>query len=170
MKICALLLYFIALSLPLVAHGENFNYLKQIKTRYGLVVFKPDPNDESLLSDLFINGKKLAKTSGSIAKKWEIGSQDVLLVQDSSNGSSCEANFSLIIIENKVVTISEDFGNCSDLPEISRIKDTLLIKFPRMNRNNPSETEQYENGKLYGMIFSKAKGEETKKVRGELKM
>lgn len=171
MNIRAWLHCLIALSLPLVAYGEDLNYVYHIKTRYGLVVLKANPDEYPLPNtDLIINGKKITKTADVIVNKIAIGSQDILLLQDTSGGTSCPALFTLVIIEKKVLSVSESFGNCSDQPVVSMIKDTLLIKFPRVNRFASAETEQFENGKLYGLVFSGVKGEEGKKVRGEIKI
>lgn len=161
------ILFLAVLVAPISAYcAEPLESLEQMKTRYGIVSVKPAEFGDR---DVYINEKKLPISDHLIAieKKWEIGAKDILLISTSSGGSACASSYVFLIVSQKQAVASADFGNCSDMPDVSRIKDTILVKFPRMSRNNPAETTQYDNGKVYGKIFQPAN---RIKKQGEVKL
>lgn len=134
----------------------------KVKTRYGIVSVKK-PAEYGDDSEIYINEKKLPVRSAyiSIDKKWEIGDKDILLISTSMGGNGCASFYVFLVITEKQAVTSEESGNCG-MPEISRIKDSIFVKFPRMNLNVPAETTQYENGKVYGKSFQTKKVDELK--------
>lgn len=136
---------------------------EKVTTRYGIVSVKK-PAEYGDDSEIYINEKKLPVRNAyiSIDKKWEIGNEDILLISTSMGGNGCASFYVFLVITEKQAVTSEESGNCG-MPEISRIKDSIFVKFPRMNLNVPAEITQYENGKVYGT------SSQTKKV-GELKL
>ncbi|MDD5395564.1 MAG: hypothetical protein PHE17_21280 [Thiothrix sp.] len=119
-------------------------------TRYGLISVA---EGEYVEGYIYINKKKspFGDMYIGLEDKWEIGTKDVLLISSGGRGTSCGAIYHFLIIENKQAAFSASFGNCS-VPEVTKIGETILVKFPRMNRYNPAETAQYENGKVTGMV------------------
>lgn len=156
--------FFLSLAVFVAPISAYCASLEQMKTRYGVVSVK-GANDSG--QDIYINTKKLPISDQyiGIEKKWEVGAKDILLISTASGGTGCPSTYVFLIVTEKQAITSESFGNCNDMPEVSRIKDTILVKFPRMSRSNPAETTQYDNGKVYGKIFQPANG--TKK-QGEM--
>lgn len=152
--------------------GESLEDLDHAKTRYAKVTVEPVPGDDSL-KQLAINGTVLPIPEGysdvyvSIEKKWEIGSRDVLLISTATGGNACPSLYYFVVMEPEQAHVSETFGNCAESPEVTRIKDTILVKFPRVSRFAPAETAEYDDGKVYGMKFSNS---DNKEHPGELTM
>ena len=171
MKIRAFVLILAIFIVPISAYcTEKLESLEAMETRYGLVSM--GQGKYTLSNIVYFNKKKLPVDEGSghsIKKKWVIGSKDILLVSEYSGGNACPANYFFLIVTKNQIVISEIFGNCSEMPEISRIKDTILVKFPRGSRYAPAETVQYDNGKAYGMIKRIINGKMVANP-GELKM
>lgn len=128
---------------------EKLEWLKKMNTRYGVVSVKKDA--ENYGDELFVNKRKLPISDAiiSIAKKWEIGDKDILLISTSGGGNACESFYNFLIVTKNQVVASEQFGNCGS-PDISKIKDSILLRFSRQSRYAPAETVEYDNGKVYG--------------------
>ena len=133
--------------------GDQLESLDRIKTRFGTVEVREKDYEERTIH---IKNKALPIKEFiiSIEKKWEIGGRDVLLILTSDRSSFCPATYSFLILTARQAITSEQFGNCSDIPDVSKTGNSILVKFPRMNRNAPAETVEYDDkdGNIYGMI------------------
>lgn len=90
-----------------------FGYDKQAKTRFGLVSVRED--DMRLL----FKGKPVTpaiegNSSLSIVAHYEIGTSDVLLLQN-TGGTACPALFHFITVSAAGVRVTPEFGTCSDI-------------------------------------------------------
>lgn len=147
---------------------EELENLKEVNTRYGVVTVI----DDGMYETIYINKKKIDLEGASrilIGKKWEIEAKDILLISTSNGCGSCNPDYVFLIITGKNVVASEQFGNGMP-PDVSKIKNTILVKFPRYNRNSPAETVQYDNGKVYGKSDRAKYGKSLHSKKGELEL
>jgi len=91
----------------------TFGYEKSVKTRFGVISVRPDDNL------LLFKGKPIAPSiegnNGlSIVANYEMGKQDVVLVQN-DGGSACAALFRFLTITGSGIRVSPEFGTCSDI-------------------------------------------------------
>lgn len=61
-------------------------------------------------------------------------SKSFVLVHESSGGNSCPGFFYVLEIAETKVIASSSFGTCSDLPEVTFTRDSLLVALPDARR------------------------------------
>lgn len=91
----------------------TFGYEKAVKTRFGVISVRPDDNL------LLFKGKPIApaiegNNGLSIVANYEMGKQDVVLVQN-DGGSACPALFRFLTITASGVRVGPEFGTCTDI-------------------------------------------------------
>lgn len=91
----------------------TFGYEKSVKTRFGVISVRPDDNL------LLFKGKPIApaiegNNGLSIVASYEMGKQDVVLVQN-DGGSACPALFRFLTITGSGIRVSPEFGTCTDI-------------------------------------------------------
>jgi hypothetical protein len=151
MKASRLLAGWFLAALSLTPHlliaGEVLLSKSEMSSRFGqLKVF--ERLDEKVL---FIGKKQLPLSDHSvdIAGKWQLGVKDVFLVSMSSGGNFCPATYAFVSVESKLVSVTEAFGNCSDLPEVKRLGTRILVKFGRMSRSQPAVVVEFDDGAVF---------------------
>lgn len=119
--ICSALLW----AFPILSFAGS----EEAVTRYGKVSVRQSGPDEKAL---FIERTKLPISDYLVAveRKLEIGERDVLFVSTGSGGNACPAMYVFVVLERGSATVSEPFGNCSDLPKLTRAGDRVMVEFP----------------------------------------
>lgn len=119
-----------------------FGYDKQAKTRFGLVSVRED--DMRLL----FKGKPVTpaiegNSSLSIVAQYEMGANDVLLLQN-SGGTGCPALFHFITVNAAGLRATPEFGTCSDIiyPSLDEKTATVTVAMPGFMGPAQSEAEQ----------------------------
>lgn len=100
------------------AHGADmetvvFGYKKSESTRFGKVVIREQDN-RLMFRGAAVTPALLGAYPSTIVAKYEIGTTDVLLVQE-TGGTSCPAQFRLIIVAREGIRSTDAFGSCSDV-------------------------------------------------------
>lgn len=123
--------------LPLLAiAGEELLGKSEMSSRFGQLKVLNTGDQQQL----FIGKKSMPIKDHfvSIEKIWQIASKDVFLISMASGGSACPATYAFIVLESKVASLSDSFGNCSDLPNVERLGNRIVVKFGRRSRDNPA--------------------------------
>jgi len=58
-----------------------------------------------------------------------VGTREVHIFTLASGGTACAATYSFLIVEEGKATVSEPFGNCNDLPKLSRAGSHVIMEF-----------------------------------------
>jgi hypothetical protein len=101
-------------------------YEKSVKTRFGTLAVQADN------VSLQMNGKPVlpgvaGNNSLSIAASYELGSTDVVLVQN-TGGSGCPAMYSFITLTKTNLRATPEFGTCSDIVRVtSDLKSAVTV-------------------------------------------
>lgn len=109
--------------------------------------FTEAKNKKAILYDgkIVYEDKQDIYFSINLKKVFSIGSDKVALVELSYGGVMCPASYIFLTAKpNGDVLISEQFGNCSDLPKITKKGNDIVVRFP----GNPPETWVYQNGRV----------------------
>ena len=108
-----------------------------VETRFGMVGVSNNT--------LTFRGKaiepKVAGNSGlsvATAKVCQIGEADLVLVTD-IGGTLCPARFRVAMFTRESVTVSEPFGNCSEVIEGRLSGDSLILTQPSLERSDVSD-------------------------------
>lgn len=91
----------------------------------------------------------LSDYQGQVEKRWELGSNDVYLVSLASGGVACPSTYAFVTVSADKAVSTEPFGNCSDVPQVARVGDRVVVKFPRMSREAPATVIEYDKGDVY---------------------
>lgn len=123
-----------------------FGYEKQVKTRFGMVNVREE--DKRLL----FKGKPVVpaiegNSSLSIVANYEIGTNDVLLLQN-TGGTACPALFHFITINAAGVRTTPEFGTCSDIIYPTMNTETATLTVAMVGFMGPFEPEA-EKRKAY---------------------
>jgi hypothetical protein len=99
----------------------------ELSTRHGKLSTSTD-------NVLLFNGKPVkpevqGNNSLSFVEKFQLGNTDVVLVQD-NGGSACPAQYHFVTVAASGIRVSPSFGSCSDLAEVSRKGDQILVSMP----------------------------------------
>lgn len=86
--------------------------------------------------DILVDGQLLQKDtqdqSDSIYGTYSIPSASIALIEYNSGGSLCPAQFAAVIFGPKI-SLTKEFGTCSDLPLVSVSGNSLIVTLPDMN-------------------------------------
>lgn len=96
-----------------------------------------------------VKGKTVFKdeefSSLGIKKTYSLAGKSVGLVQLNSGGTACPAEYVFVTVgSDGAASVTNKFGNCSDMPKISKQGEKITLAFP----GNPAETWIYVNGKI----------------------
>ena len=112
-----------------------------------LSIVRAGPED-GLTLELRLNGKKVSDVDGTMYAGFKahfrgLDSGEVVVMWASDGGSGCPAQFRLVrIIEEARVSLTDEFGDCSDSPNItleSLPEERILLRFPGYYRLSQQE-------------------------------
>ncbi|HEX8558618.1 MAG TPA: hypothetical protein VF668_10965 [Pyrinomonadaceae bacterium] len=107
-----------------------------------LAIVRPEP-DGGMEMELRLNGRKVADVDGALYAGFKahfrgMDSGEVVVMRVSDGGSGCPAQFRLVrVVDESRVTLTEEFGDCSDSPDITLRQlpeEELLFRFPGFYR------------------------------------
>jgi hypothetical protein len=104
-----------------------FGYDKSTRTRFGALAIREQDNRLTLRGTLV--APEIVDTDAlSIVAKYEIGSTDVVLLQE-TGGTACPALFRFVTISKQGMRSTEAFGSCSDViyPRFNEAKITVSM-------------------------------------------
>lgn len=80
---------------------------------------------------------------------FNVGNRVLLIISLSEGGNACPAYYKIINIQDKQnITVTKEFGTCSDLIQARLEKNSLSITMPAMHPDNPNGNWEYHEGKL----------------------
>lgn len=138
----ALLLCAAATLVPSVARAQAASkeeLVDSVLTRAGTLAIVRAAPEEGLTLELRLDGKKVGVVDGTMHAGFRahfrgFGDGEVLVLAGSDGGSGCPAMFRIVrIIEEARVSMTEEFGDCSDSPNItleSLPEERILLRFP----------------------------------------
>lgn len=131
----------------LVIAGEELLGKSEINSRFGQlkVVRTGDEQQLSIGKNLIPIKDHLVQIDG----RWQIDEKDVFLISMASGGNACPATYAFVVLERRVASVSESFGNCSDLPNVQRLGNRVLVKFGRMSSDNPAVVVEFDDGATF---------------------
>ncbi len=112
-----------------------------------LVIVRAGP-EQGLSLDLRLEGKKVADVDGAMSAGFMahfrgLEGGEVVIMWVSDGGSGCPAQFRVIrIVDEAKVSLSDEFGDCSDSPNItleSLPEERILLRFPGYYRLSQQE-------------------------------
>lgn len=100
---------------------------EEIPTRFGKLTI----NDENVLSynNRAVSPEIRGNYSLGMVDAYQLSGADVVLLQD-SGGTACPAQFYLVTTSVNGVQSTPAFGTCSDLIEIKRTGESIVITMP----------------------------------------
>lgn len=109
------------------SNQQQVAFVEDIPTRFGSLKITDD-------NMLFYNNRPLnpeiqGNTSLSTVGSYQIGSSDVVLIQD-NGGTACPALLYFVNISKNGVMSTSPFGTCSDLVEAKQVADTISVTMP----------------------------------------
>lgn len=99
--------------------------------------------------------KDLLAVAPSISQEWDLGAHEVYLLSDDTGGAGCPATYFLLNVQKEVASVSENFGNCSDVPEMTAKDGEIVIHFGTFG-TAPESTIRFADGKVFSSEDSKA--------------
>lgn len=122
---------------------------EQVATRSGQLTYLIN-EDQGYGFKILLNQKIIYVNDDSkyldFKRVFNTSNADVVLVEEQSGGTACEATYRLIIIKaNGQFVKSSSFGNCSTKPNIKQSGDVITIKFPKIGPDK-SENISYNKG------------------------
>lgn len=149
----ALLLCASAMLAPSAARAQTASkeeLVDSVLTRAGTLTIVRAAPEEGLTLELRLNGKKVDVVDGTMHAgfrahfRW-FGDGEILVLAGSDGGTGCPAMFRIVrIVEEARVSMTEEFGDCSDSPNItleSLPEERLLLRFPGYYRLRPEGEE-----------------------------
>lgn len=70
-----------------------------------------------------------------------------VLVSESTGGNGCPAMFAIVEMQGDAITVSDQFGNCSDIVKAEAKDDSLVVTMPKFDGTG-EETTTFRNGHL----------------------
>ena len=117
---------------------------EDIPTRFGSLKI----NDENML--LFknrpLNPEIQGNSSLSVVGTYQLGSNDVVLIQD-NGGTACPAQLYFVTTSASGVKATSAFGTCSDLIEAKQVSDSISVTMPGFMGPFESEAAQKKAAK-----------------------
>jgi hypothetical protein len=133
---------------PARAQAANEETADSVLTRAGtLAIVRAGPED-GLTLELRLNGKKVAVVDGTMSAGFKahfrgLDDGEVVVMWGSDGGSGCPATFRIVrIVDEARVSLTEEFGDCSDSPNItleSLPEERILLRFPGYYRLSARE-------------------------------
>lgn len=104
-----------------------------LQVRGGKLLIKGESGSEQ---QLLFNGKKLRDGDGyslSIEGKYAVGNSDVVLIMNNSGGTACPVQYFFVSVTSQgAVTMTPEFGTCSDLAKPKQNGQNIEFSLPRM--------------------------------------
>ncbi len=150
----ALLLCAAALLAPSAARAQlapKEELVDSVLTRAGTLAIVRAAPEAGLTLELRLDGKKVGVVDGTMSAGFRahfrgVGDGELLVLAGSDGGTGCPAMFRIVrIIEEARVSMTEEFGDCSDSPNItleSLPDERLLLRFPGYYRLRPEEEKE----------------------------
>lgn len=119
-----------------------------VLTKAGTLAIVRDGPEEGLALALRLDGKKVALVDGTMYAGFKahfrgLDGGEVVVMWASDGGSGCPAVFRIVrIVEEARVSMSDEFGDCSDSPDItleSLPAERILLRFPGYYRLSAQE-------------------------------
>lgn len=108
-------------------------------------------NSDTGFMAMYVNGTKMVSdmsgTTPSFAQEWQREGRDIYLIAVGSGGTACPAEYRFLTVERGKLTLSDEFGNCSDIPEVSEGAGEIVVKFP--SNDGSVDTARYVNGDVF---------------------
>ena len=100
-------------------------FSKEIPTRFGSL----DINEENVLlfNNQPLNPEVRGNNSLSLINTYQFDNKDVVLVQD-TGGTACPALFHFINVSASGVKATSEFGSCTDLISVKKVKNAVVVK------------------------------------------
>lgn len=147
----ALVLCAAATLAPSVARAQAASkeeLVDSVLTAAGTLAIVRDGPEDGLTLTLRLNGKKVALVDGTMSAGFKahfrgLDGGEVVVMWASDGGSGCPAVFRIVrVVDEARVSMSEEFGDCSDSPDItleSLPEERLLLRFPGYYRLRAQE-------------------------------
>jgi hypothetical protein len=138
----AVLLCAAATLAPSVARAQAASkeeLVDSVLTKAGTLSIVRDGPEDGLTLTLRLDGKKVSVVGGTMYAGFKahfrgLDGGEVVVMWASDGGSGCPAQFRIVrIVEEARVSMSEEFGDCSDSPDItleSLPEERILLRFP----------------------------------------
>lgn len=100
-----------------------------------------------------VNDKRMPtelETSQSVSfeKQWSYQNRDVYLMATSTGGNGCPAFYFFVTVEQGSATMTNEFGNCSDTPDVSENNGEITVSFAARTEGAPDEEIRFVNGRV----------------------
>ncbi|HEY0171055.1 MAG TPA: hypothetical protein VGB98_08525 [Pyrinomonadaceae bacterium] len=119
-----------------------------VLTKAGTLTIVRDSPEDGLTLTLRLGGRKVALVDGTMYAGFKahfrgLDGGEVVVMWASDGGSGCPAMFRIVrVVEEARVSMSEEFGDCSDSPDItleSLPEERILLRFPGYYRLSAQE-------------------------------
>ncbi|WP_193164873.1 hypothetical protein [Microbulbifer hainanensis] len=146
-------LYFLVLVFVSLISSSAYSEELHIKSNKVDVKLLSDP--DSWTYEILMNGESALKDDGQILSfmfnksndSYFWGDKEYLIIQITTGGSGCPAFFRILDPNKEKNSLTEEFGTCSDTPNISESENGLILSFPT-REPNINRVWRYENGVL----------------------
>jgi len=142
----------VSLSGTMTKYSNDSEYLVISKSSFSSSGGKKDTgftqDQEYGAHKILFNGKIIYKNDDNslfIKKEFSIGTDKVALIEISSGGTACPAEYVFTTVKGDgTFSSSAEFGTCSDIPKIVAKGNMITVKLP----GNPPGSWTYQNGKV----------------------
>jgi len=142
----------VSLSGTMTKYSNDSEYLVISKSSFGSLSGKKDSgfttDQEYDAHKVLFNGKTIYKNddnSLNIKKAFSVGADKVALIEIASGGTACPVTYVFATVKGDgTLSLSAEFGTCSDIPNIIVKGDKITVKLP----GNPPGTWTYQNGNV----------------------
>ena len=126
--ICNIVLFSVAISHFGVAYADD----ESVSVRGGTLTLTGESDDMKLA----FNDRKLRDGDGfrfSFVEQYTVGDTDVVLMMSESGGIACPAQYFFVAVTTQgAVSLSPEFGTCSDLAEPVQNGSKIIVTMPNM--------------------------------------
>lgn len=126
--------------------------VEDIPTRFGSLKINGD--NMLLYNNRPLNPEIKGNNSLSTVGTYQIGSSDVVLIQD-NGGTACPALLYFLSISNNGVMATSPFGTCSDLIKETQVADTIYVEMPGFMGPFEPEAEKIKAAKEWHIFIFK---------------
>ncbi|HEX8116969.1 MAG TPA: hypothetical protein VF521_06840 [Pyrinomonadaceae bacterium] len=161
---------------PAVARqgGVKEETVDTVQTRAGVLTLVRTNPDAGMELELRLNGRKVLDVDGALYGGFKayfrgMDAGEVVVMWTSDGGSGCPAQFRLVhATEEGKVTLTEEFGDCSDSPDITLKQlpaEEIQLRFPGYYRLSQESEPGFRRPPPTTWVYRKGVLRELKPVR-----
>lgn len=129
--------------------NEFKGHLELITSRYAefYLVQQPESSTRKLLNSNYEPITSIPSSDFNFYQSFQLGNEDILIFLTENPSANCTKFFAISVQKGTELSITPEFGNCSDAPEIIQNSDKIEFIFP-ITSSTISQTVVYKDQKI----------------------